>query len=94
MALSVTVTKVRRVVATGRIYVHFADGPILDFANFQEVKDWAKDIDIDAGQARDLLRKMAAQYYLARDPTGANPSIIEGKTMTLDLTSNTPLVVS
>jgi hypothetical protein len=94
MAISVTVTKVRRVVATGKIYVAFADGPILEFNSFAAVKEWAGELDLDPDEVRTLLRKLAAQYYLARDPTGANPAAIEGKTMTLDLSSNTPLVVT
>lgn len=94
MAISVKVNKVRRVVSTGRIYVQWADGVESEFDNFQGVKDWAQDADLNAEQALNLLRKLAVRYYLLRDPTGATPTLIEGKTMTLDLSSNTPLVVS
>lgn len=93
MPVSVTIDKVRRVVSTGRIYVHFSDGPILEFANLQAVKDWAQDTDLDGDQARNLMRKLMARYYLLRDPTGATPSLIEGKTMTLDLSQAAPLTV-
>lgn len=92
MALSVRVTQVRRVVATGKIYIAFADGPILEFSSLAEVKDWAKDIDTD--EAREKLRQMIIRYYLIRDPNGTTPNAIDGKTMTLDLASATPLVVT
>lgn len=94
MAISVKVNKVRRIAATGRIYVQWADGVESEFESFQQAKDWAQSVDLSEEQALSLLRKLAVRYYLLRDPTGATPALIEGKTMTLDLSSNTPLVVS
>lgn len=94
MAAAVTLTKVRRIPATGRIYMAFADGAILEFPDFQTIVDWANEADAPVPAVLDWLRRAGVRYYLARDPTAANPSIIEGKTLTLDLTLSTPLVVT
>ena len=93
MALSVRVTGVRKVAATGHVYIEWADGPESEFDSLAAAIAWAQDMDLDSGQARDLLRKMAIRYYLVRDPAATNPTVIVGKTMTLDLSSATPLVV-
>lgn len=92
MAISVTVNQVRKVAATNRIYVNFSDGTQREFENFQAVKDWAQDIDISAAQVRDLLQKLFARWYVLHDPTGATPSLIEGHTITLDLSAAANLV--
>lgn len=94
MALSVTVSQVKKVAATNRIYVKFADGRELEFKNLQEAKDWAMEADSDPFLARDALSKVFARWYFLRDPSGTNPALIEGHTMTLDLNGATLLTVT
>lgn len=94
MAASVTVSKVRRVASTGRIYIQFADGPIQEFQNLAEVAAWAAEADANDPRVMDWLRRAAIRYFLHRDPTGASAAVLEGKTFTLDLSATPPLGVS
>lgn len=90
MALSITVNQVRKVAATNRIYVKFSNGQEREFQNLQEAKNWAQEVDVD--QATELLEKMFARWYFLRDPNGTTPSLVEGHTITLDLSAAANLV--
>lgn len=43
---------------------------------------------------KDLLKILAIARYLRQDPTASTPSIIEGKTITFDDTTNNLVTVS
>lgn len=92
MAISVQLTNVRKVAATGRIYLQWSDGVELEFQSLQEIKDWAQEADATAEQARGALRKLLARWYFIRDPAGATPATVNGKTITLDLAAATNLL--
>lgn len=85
MAIAVQLTNVRKVAATGRIYLQWSDGVELEFQNLQEIKDWAQEADFSSEQAKGALRKLLARWYFIRDPNGTTPSTVNGKTITLDL---------
>lgn len=94
MPASLRLIQVRRVASTGRVYLRFSDDLILEFATSQEAREWARDIDLDDPSVRDLLRKFLVRWWMVRDPTSATPATVEGKTITFDLSSATPLTVA
>lgn len=94
MAISVQITRVRKVPETGRIYITFADGAELEFSSAQAIVEWAKDADTAAQPGvREWLRRAGIQFYLYRDPNMTNPGVVVGKTMTLDLSVANPITV-
>lgn len=80
MAISVTCTSVRT--ANGKTYVRFGKTE-LEFSSLQQAKDTVK--QYGNGEAREFLMMLALAKYLHVDPTGSNPNLLEGKTLTLDL---------
>jgi hypothetical protein len=61
-----------------RVYIRF-DDHTHEFPNDQAVLDWVKDIE-----SIENLRRLAVLIWLRRNPTGNNPSLIEGKTLTFN----------
>lgn len=81
MARSVTCNKVNR--RGGKVYIRWADGCENEFASLQEAKDFCQPLADDP----DLLKRLFIAAFLLRNPDGSNVAIIEGRTMTLDLTA-------
>lgn len=91
MALSVRVRQIKRV--GGRIYIIYGHKTCVDFANRQEVLEWCRAaFDQPDSEAIRFLEKLIIAKWLHDDPTGVNQALIEGKTVTLDL--STPALVS
>lgn len=94
MALSVSITDIKKVAATGRIYITFSDGVQLEFPSLAAIIEWAKDADTAAQPAvAQWLKRAGIQYYLYRDPSVTNPAVVLGKTITLDLSVANPITV-
>lgn len=79
MALSVTCSKV--VSRNGRVYVRWSDGSEIEFNGLQAAKDYVLPLKDDP----DLLKRLFIAAFLLRNPDGSNVTIIEGKTLTLEL---------
>lgn len=78
MAVTVTCTKIRR--TNGKIYIQF--GKIeREFESPAHVKAWIGD-SLD----KEALQAMLIAKWLDVDPTGSNPTLVEGRTITVDLT--------
>lgn len=89
----ITLTKVRKVAGSPRVYLHFSDEVILSFESAAAVKEWARSIDFDDEQAKLLLKQILVRWWLHRNPDGDNPNSIEGKRITISLDTAAPLVV-
>lgn len=81
MARSVTCNKVNR--RGAKVYIRWSDGDELEFNNLQDAKDFCQPLADDP----DLLKRLFIAAFLLRNPDGSNVAIIEGRTMTLDLTA-------
>jgi hypothetical protein len=71
------------------ITFQFADGSGLEFGSLDDVKTHLREMDSDRHHAQCLL----IGWFLARQPEASNVSIVEGKTMTFDLSAANPLRV-
>ena len=89
MPNSVTCTDVRIVPETGKWYVAFSDGTSLEFSSLQDMKDTIAEVDADPVTARRIL----IAWWLARSPDGSNQNLVEGKTLTFDLSAPNPIRV-
>lgn len=87
-SLTLTVTQVRQV--GGKVYLRWSDGIEQEFASLAA----ARVVRDDLAQHRGILRSMAIARYLRLDPTGANPSLIEGHSITYTDDSNAMVGVS
>lgn len=87
-SVAVTVATVRRV--AGRVYVRWTDGTEDEFDSLADAKAFIQDGD----SFRQIAKRMLIARYLRVDPTGNNPNLIEGRTMTLTDDSNTMAVVT
>lgn len=87
-SVAVTVSTVRRI--NGIVYVRWSDGVENQFDSLADAKTFIQDGDA----FRDIARRMLIARYLRVDPTGNNPGLIEGRTMTLTDENNTMAVVS
>ena len=70
-----------------RILVKWSNGSEWEFNGKQELKGAAGAIDDDV----DLARKMLLVRWIRANPTLNNPSLVEGKTITFDVTA-TPMI--
>lgn len=86
------VRAVRRV--GGKVHVLFTDKIGVEFASLQDAKDYAHGDPLAAGSTKDGMRKLLIARYLRVDPTGANPGLIEGRSITLTDDSNTMVTVA
>lgn len=94
MAVSVTLTDVQRVTTTGRVYVRFADGFEWEFPSAQAAREFIRALDDPDEDGLRLARMLLILWWLKRNPTGNNPALVEGKTLTFDLTASPVLQVS
>lgn len=81
MAMTVTCKGVTSI--KGKHYVRWTDKTEMEFASLAEAKEYVQQFAGDRG--RDILRAMLLAKYLESDPTGANPALLAGKAITLDL---------
>lgn len=79
MAISVTCTGVR--VQNGKAYIRFGKTE-REFSSLQQAKDEVRKY---AQDATDFLQMLVIAKYLHVDPTASNPSLLIGKTITVDL---------
>lgn len=84
---SVTLREVRRVPATGKIHLRFADKTGYEFDSAPAVREWVSDLELDGPELRLFLKKLLVRWWLRQNPTGNDASLVEGKTLTLDLTA-------
>ena len=78
-----------QVLGDGRIKVVWEDGHSNLFLNLNEVKAYIADLDANPVTAEQLL----IAWFLARQPDGGNPSVVEGKRLTFDLSAANPIRV-
>lgn len=86
MNFTLSITKV--VKAGGRVHIVFSDGISLEFSSLAQAQSYVSDL------TKEVLRKLALSRYLQVDPTGANPALIEGKSISFTNESNSMVVVS
>lgn len=77
MAASITCTRVIR--RNGRVYVNWSDKTQNEFTSLEDARAFVRDT-----LSKDSLRAMLIAKYLHVDPTAANPSLLEGRTITAD----------
>lgn len=85
MAVSRQLKSVTRDAATGRVYVADNLGHLLEFPSRAHLAEWARDIDADSTEVRDLLLRLLVRWWLRQNAAGDNPALVNGKTITLDL---------
>lgn len=66
-----------------RVLVNFADGTQYEFASLDDLKARIDEL----GQNADTARLFLIGQWLAKDPSAQNLNLIQGKRLTLDLTS-------
>lgn len=89
---SVSCTATIKAVTTapnGTMYVLFSSGVQYEFPNgVSDLQDFAMGI-----QTQDNAERLAVAWWIARDDDANNPSVIIGKTLTLDVSSPSPVKV-
>jgi hypothetical protein len=83
MAFTLGVRKITK--RASRVYILYTDKNGVEFDSAADVRDWAATLDANSEETKDLLRKLLIRWWLKQDPTGANPALIEGKQMKIDL---------
>lgn len=83
-SLTLTVTDVRS--SGGRVYVEWSDKVVQEFGSLAAAQRYVDGLFRDG---REIARKFALARYLRVDPTGSNPSLIEGHSITLTDENNT-----
>lgn len=86
---TLTVTQVRQ--QGGRVYVLWSDGVVQEWPGLAAAVAARDQL---AQRATELARAFAVARYLRVDPTGANPSLIEGHSITVTDDSNNMVVVT
>ncbi len=84
---SLTVTKVFR--RNGKAYINWSDKNQNEFESLQDAKDYANSVVNDL----EFLRKLALCRYFQLDGNATNPSLIEGRTVTVTNESNNMVTV-
>lgn len=87
-SLTLTVTDVFQ--RSGRVYVRWSDKVEQEFRSLEEARRFAQELTQD----RTFLRRLAIARYLQVDPTGSDPSLIEGHSITVTNENNTMVTVS
>jgi hypothetical protein len=87
MAASVTLTDFT-IGGDGSVTITYADGSGFLFASLQDLRDSLQDVD-----SADMAKKFLHAWFLARQPDASNVNIVEGKTLTLDLSNANPIRV-
>lgn len=93
MALSLTVSKITQD-AAGHVHVSFSDGTALEFLSRADALAWAQPPDVSSAEAKDLLRRLLAAWWVKQDPSGSTPSLVVGKTITITLIGATLVTVA
>lgn len=75
--------------ADAKVKVVWADGHSNIYLNLDALKADVSILDSDATTAERLL----LAWFLARQPDGSNVNVVQGKTLTFDLASNSPIKV-
>jgi len=86
MPISVTCTGVRR--ANGKAYVAFGKHD-REFSSVAEAREFVRET-----LSKKVLEALLIAKWLAADPNASNPALIEGRTITGDLTINNVVRVS
>jgi hypothetical protein len=87
MAVTVVPTKIQVFPVEGYIDVMFSDSVGMTFRSLQELRDHIQPIDRD----RDLAKRIALGWILARQPSLTNVSAIVNKQLIFDLANATPI---
>ena len=88
-SVTLTVSDVRQ--AGGKVFVHWNDGVVQEFNSLADAVSYRDGL---FRFGRELARQLAIARYLRVDPTGSNPSLIEGHSITLTDENNTMASVS
>lgn len=83
MATALTCTSVVR--RSGRAYVRWSDKVEQEFDSVAQAKDWLRSVRDDGGDFKDVLRALLIAKWFEANPSGDNPALLEGRTITLDL---------
>lgn len=75
----------------GRIIVIWSDGSSSSFLNLTEVYER---IAKDLSGARPILETLLLHWWLNRDPSGDNASIITSKNLIFDVSAEQPITLS
>ena len=90
MAVSVTLTKIIKEPAPStRCLINFSDGTQLEFNSLTDAKAFVSDIE-----TMDNARLLIVGRWLAQHPDGGGTASIEGRTLTIDMSSVIPVSVS
>ena len=73
-----------------RVLVNFSDGSQREYPSIEEMSTSVLQTDFD----NDLAKTMLLAWWLARDADGSNTNIVEGKTLTFDLSAANLLKVT
>jgi hypothetical protein len=84
---TLTVLKVFR--NNGKAYINWSNGEQEEFSSLAEAKAFAASLTDDIA----FVKKLALARYFFVDPNATNPSLIEGKTITVTNESNTMVTV-
>lgn len=84
MAVSTTCTGISQ--SGGRVFLKFGK-TTLEFDSVQSAREWVRGEDnVEAA------RRLLMAWWLQQNPSGSNPSLVVGKTLTVDLAAATNLV--
>lgn len=89
MATSITCQNIRRV--NGRGYVRFSDKSELEFDSVADVRQRVRQY-VQSGDVQEFLKMIALAKWLQVNPTLDNPSLLIGRTVTIDLDAAANLV--
>jgi len=89
MAVSVTLTTViKEPLPSTRVLINFSDGTQLEFGTFAELREYIADLETN-----DTARRLFLGWWLGRSPDGSSTAIVEGKTLTFNLSNPNPIRV-
>lgn len=89
MAVSATLLRIINEPAPStRVRMRWADGEELEFASIDDARQWA----LQAEQVETAKRVLIGRFY-ASNHDGANPSTVEGRTITVDLLAQNTITV-
>ena len=98
MAVSVTCASVTFVPETGRLYMTFATGSQIEAgpgpnktrAEAAAIMLTERAADLETS---DVASKFLVAWWLSRSPDGTNENLVEGKTLTMDISGPNPIRV-
>ena len=85
MAVSITCTRIFQ--SGDKWYVRWSDKSENEFSSLADVKDFVRD-----RLSRDALKAIGLAKWMEVNPTGSNPALLIGKTITADLSLAANLV--